>query len=105
MLAYLFRYDVIKRLSHGYCPIGPMGNAMRLVHGNGLVHGNAQSPGFFMGMGFPWEISHGQAWGLGRQHGKENVDSIVKEEERFQGDEGGPAKRTFLGEVEGMMSK
>ena len=31
MLANLFRYDVIKRLSHGYCPIGPMGNAMRVV--------------------------------------------------------------------------
>ena len=45
MLAYLFRYDVIKRLSHGYCPIGPMGNAMRAVPSHGT---------FPMGIPFPW---------------------------------------------------
>ena len=45
MLAYLFRYDVIKSLSHGYCPIGPMENAMRAV------------PSHPMG-NFPWD-SHG----------------------------------------------
>ena len=43
MLACLFRYDVIKRLSHGYCPIGPMENAMRAVPSHPI----------------PWDISHG----------------------------------------------
>ena len=43
MRAYLFRYDIIKRLSHGYCPIGPMGNAMRSVPSHPI----------------PWGISHG----------------------------------------------
>ena len=43
MLAHLFRYDVIKRLSHGYYPIGPMGNAMRAVPWEvqwNISHGN-----------------------------------------------------------------
>ena len=48
MLAYLFRYDVIKRLSHGYCPIGPMGNAMRAVPSHPI----------------PWDISHGIPMGI-----------------------------------------
>ena len=55
MLAYLFRHDVIKRLSHGYCPIGPKGNAMRAVpslpmgHFQWDSHGNSISidkPGY-----------------------------------------------------------
>ena len=45
MLAHLFRYDVIKRLSHGYYLIGPMGNAMRAVPSHGT---------FPMGIPFPW---------------------------------------------------
>ena len=50
MLAYLFRYDVIKRLSHGCCPIGPMGNAMRAVPSHPIPsHGT-----FPMGIPFPW---------------------------------------------------
>ena len=48
MLAYLFRYDFIKRLSHGYCPIGPMGNAMRAVPSHPI----------------PWDISHGIPMGI-----------------------------------------
>ena len=51
MLANLFRYGVIKRLSHGYCPIGPMGNVMRAVPSQGTFP-----------IGFSWEShSHGQA--------------------------------------------
>ena len=38
--ANLFSYDVTKRLSHGYCPIGPMENTMCAVHP------------------IPWDISH-----------------------------------------------
>ena len=38
MLAKLFRYDVIKRLSHGYCPMGPMENAMRAVPSHPMEH-------------------------------------------------------------------
>ena len=42
MLAYLFRHDVIKRLSHGYCPMGPMGNAKRAFPSHPMGH-------------FPWD--------------------------------------------------
>ena len=38
-----------------------------------------------------------------REHVEERVDSTVKEG-RFQGGEGGQARRAFLGEVEGSMS-
>ena len=39
-----------------------------------------------------------------REHGEEKVDSAVKEG-RFQGEEGGQARRASLGEVEGSMSR
>ena len=39
-----------------------------------------------------------------QEHGVERVNSTVKEG-RFRGGEGGQAKRVFLGEVEGYMSK
>ena len=32
MLAKLFKYDVIRRPSHGYCSMGLMGNAMEIGH-------------------------------------------------------------------------
>ena len=41
--------------------------------------------------------------GSEQEHGEERVDSTVKES-RFQGDEGGQARITSLGEVEGSMS-
>ena len=41
--------------------------------------------------------------GLVREHGEERVDSIVKEG-RFQGGEGGQAKRASLEQVERSMS-
>ena len=40
--------------------------------------------------------------GSEQEHGKERVDSTVKKS-RFQGGEGGQARRAFLGEVEGSM--
>ena len=42
--------------------------------------------------------------GLEREHGEERVDSTMKEG-RFQGSEGGQARRASLGEVEVGMSK
>ena len=39
------RYDIIKTLSHGYCPMGPMENAIRAVPSHPMGH-------------FPWD-SHG----------------------------------------------
>ena len=41
--------------------------------------------------------------GSERENGEERVDSTVKED-RFQGGEGGQAKRVSLGEVEESMS-
>ena len=38
-----------------------------------------------------------------REHGKERMDSTVKED-RFQGGKGGQIRRASLGEVEGSMS-
>ena len=35
MFANPFKNDVIKKLSHGFYPIGPMGNAMRAVPSHG----------------------------------------------------------------------
>ena len=44
----------------------------------------------------PWSEREGSE----REHGKERVDSTVKEG-RFQGGKGGQAKRASLGQVEG----
>ena len=47
----------------------------------------------------PWQVKGGSE----QEHGVERVDSMVKEG-KFQGGQGGQARRTSLEEVEGSMS-
>ena len=47
--------------------------------------------------------SLGERWGSERENGEKRVDSTVKEG-RFQGGEGGQARRASVGRVEGSMS-